>query len=77
MLNSRQYIKNIGRVIKAAREKAGLTQVELAEKIDINRVYLSGIENGSRYPGINNLVLIATALKMPLSVIFEQAEKIK
>ena len=76
MLNSKQYAKNLGRVIKTTREKAGFSQIELAEAIDMNRVYLSGIENGTRMPGLNNLVLIATALNTPLSTLFKKAESL-
>lgn len=77
MLNSKQYAVGIGKVIKRIREDAEIQQIELAEAIGMNRVYLSGVENGSRVAGLTNLVLIATALKTPLSEIFKQAEDIK
>ena len=37
---------NLGQAIKSARKKAGLTQTELAERIDIAQTSLSQIEVG-------------------------------
>ena len=34
--------------LRAAREKAGLTQVELSEKLGITQSYLSKVERGER-----------------------------
>lgn len=76
MLNTKQYQVNIGIIIKNTREKKRLSQIDLAESIGINRVYLSGVENGSRTAGLTNLVLIATALKIPLSELITQAEQL-
>lgn len=76
MLDTKQYAKNIGLVIKATREQSGITQAELAELIGINRAYLSGVETGSRSPGLVTLVLIATALGFTFSELIRQAEVI-
>ena len=37
---------NIGQNIASIRKKRGMTQAELAEKIEINRILLSGYERG-------------------------------
>ncbi len=39
--------RKIGKLIKEAREKAGLTQEELAKKSGTSRYYISRIENGN------------------------------
>jgi transcriptional regulator with XRE-family HTH domain len=41
-------MENIGEHIKKRRETNGLTLIELAEKADISKSYLSMIENGKR-----------------------------
>lgn len=54
--------KNIGERIRRCRRERGLTQEELAEKIDIAPNYLGQIENGRRGVNITNLIKIANAL---------------
>jgi transcriptional regulator with XRE-family HTH domain len=81
MYSTKQYAKRLGKVIKGLREnhpdKRLRTQVDFAAKADgMNRVYLAGVESGSRVPGLNNLVAIAKAADVPLSEIFKKAEEI-
>jgi transcriptional regulator with XRE-family HTH domain len=54
--------ENIGRRIKEARAKRGLTQEQLAEKTDITIVYLSELERGVKLPSLTVFVNIAEAL---------------
>lgn len=54
--------ENIGRRMKEARIKRGLTQEQLAEKIDITTVYLSELERGIKLPSLTVFVGIAEAL---------------
>ena len=54
--------ENIGRRIKEARTKCGLTQEQLAEKVDITIVYLSELERGIKLPSLTVFVSIAEAL---------------
>ncbi len=55
----------LGRKIRAAREYAGLTQEELADKAEVNRTTLSKIENGLAEPRARTLLRLARALKVP------------
>ncbi|MGA2241676.1 MAG: helix-turn-helix transcriptional regulator [Verrucomicrobiota bacterium] len=45
-----------GRNIAHLRNDAGLSQDKLAEKADLDRTYLSGIERGVRNPGIKIVI---------------------
>lgn len=45
--------------IREARERCGLTQAALAEKLGVNGVTLSGYENGKHDPKSDTLVKIA------------------
>lgn len=52
----------IGERIKAAREQAGITQVELGEKIGVSGVAIMRYEKNARQPRLEQLQAIATAL---------------
>ncbi len=58
--------KLLGEGIRKYRRLAGLTQERLAERIDINPVYMGQIERGYRVPTVDVLLRIARALKVHL-----------
>lgn len=62
--------KQLGKRIQVARRKAGLTQEDLADKVDISRVYMGYIEQGRNIPSLELLEKIAKKLKIPLSDLF-------
>jgi len=51
-----------GRNVARIRSQLGLSQDELAEKADLDRTYVSGIERGVRNPGVKTVLRIARAL---------------
>ncbi|MDW8310626.1 MAG: helix-turn-helix transcriptional regulator [Verrucomicrobiales bacterium] len=51
-----------GHNVARLRSQAGLSQDQLAEKADLDRTYLSGIERGVRNPGIKVVIRVARAL---------------
>ncbi len=55
-------------MLKKAREKRGLTQGALAEKVGVDRVTIARIETGARNPSMDVLQRIAKALKVKLVV---------
>jgi transcriptional regulator with XRE-family HTH domain len=57
-------LSEFGRNVSRLRDQAGLSQDKLAEKADIDRTYLSGIERGVRNPGIKTVIRIARALRV-------------
>lgn len=57
---------NIGKKIKEARQFMGLTQEELAEKVDMDSKHLSKIENGLHLPSYNTLKKLADFLNFNL-----------
>ncbi|RYE84728.1 MAG: XRE family transcriptional regulator, partial [Hyphomicrobiales bacterium] len=42
--------RRVGRNIKAVREEKGWSQEELAERAQLHRTYVSGVERGVRNP---------------------------
>lgn len=63
--------KALGKRIKEIRVSLGLTQEEVAEKIEINPSSYCNIENGKYYPTAENLDKILLALNISPSEIFE------
>ena len=48
MNSDEKVYKGLGKKLKEAREKAGLTQLELAEKAGINANYYAVVERGEK-----------------------------
>ena len=61
----------IGSRIKAARERAHLTQEELAEKVDISPTHMSVIERGVKTPKLDTFVKIANALHLSADALLQ------
>lgn len=60
-----EILLQLGQTIKAARRAAGVTQEELAEKVDITSRFLMGIENEGRNPSFLVLHGISQLLNIP------------
>jgi transcriptional regulator with XRE-family HTH domain len=59
-------------VIKELRDRAGLTQAELAKKADVTEAYISMLESGTRKnPSLPALKKIAKALGVPVTELLE------
>lgn len=62
----------MGDRVKAAREEAGLTQEELAQRIGLRRAALSDIEEGKSEAFSSSFVQIAYHLRKPLAYFLPQ-----
>jgi transcriptional regulator with XRE-family HTH domain len=62
----------VGRNVKRLRIAAGLSQAKLAERMGVDRAYVSGLELGQRNPTIVTLWNIAKALGAKLRPFFEE-----
>ena len=56
----------IGARIKEIRNKKGITQEQLSERMEINPKYLSSIERGKENPTLNTLVRLSESLGVDL-----------
>ncbi|MFH1563452.1 MAG: helix-turn-helix transcriptional regulator [Nitrospirota bacterium] len=56
--------EQIGTKIRELRKNIGLTQEELAERVDLESGYISQIERGWKYPSLRTLVKIAQVLEV-------------
>jgi transcriptional regulator with XRE-family HTH domain len=59
-----------GKRVRSLRERAGLSQEQLAEKAGIHRTYLGGVERGERNLGLKNVYRIAEALGVSVAELF-------
>ena len=60
-------LTSLGERIRKLRKKRGWTQVEMAEKVGIDRSFLADVERGKRNISILNVELIAKGLRVSLS----------
>lgn len=56
-------LRRFGENVRAKREAQDLSQEQLAERADLDRTYISGVERGVRNLSILSAVRIAKALK--------------
>jgi transcriptional regulator with XRE-family HTH domain len=71
-MDSDQKIKKLfGARVKSIRETRNLTQEKLAEKVDMNPVYLSNIERGRENPTFNLLIKLSVGLDVDLGELFD------
>jgi len=62
----------VGRNLKRLRIAADLSQAELAERMGVDRAYVSGLELGQRNPTVVTLWHTAKALGVQIRSFFEE-----
>jgi transcriptional regulator with XRE-family HTH domain len=66
-----KQLKAFGRRLSEVRKSKGLTQQQLAEKLNISLVSIGYIETGKRWPRLLTLHRIASCLSVPVSDLFK------
>lgn len=61
----------IGARIKAARERAGMTQEDLAAELDMSPTHISVLERGRKAPKLETLVNIANTLHVSTDMLLQ------
>lgn len=69
-MSSRDICERVGERIRQLRTAKGLSQIALAEKLGIDRAYLSLVENGKQELCLRNIDLLAQGLGVSLSKLF-------
>jgi transcriptional regulator with XRE-family HTH domain len=75
MRMSEDVRRMVGRNVKRLRIAAGLSQAELAERMGVDRAYVSGLELGQRNPTIVTLWHLAEALSVKLQLFFDDSPR--
>ncbi|MHB1058067.1 MAG: helix-turn-helix transcriptional regulator [Rhodanobacter sp.] len=66
----------VGSAFRKLRERAGISQEELAYRAGLDRTYVSGIERGRRNPSLKSMQRVADQLGMSLDEIFVVARQL-
>lgn len=61
----------LGSRIRALRKRAGISQEALADLAKLDRTYIGGIERGERNPSFDNLMKVARALGVSISILLQ------
>jgi transcriptional regulator with XRE-family HTH domain len=64
-------LASFARNVLRTREGKGYSQDKLAERADLDRTYISGIERGVRNPGLLSICRLAKALDVSVSELCE------
>lgn len=68
--NPQNLLVRYGARVRALREERELTREEFADRIGLDRTYVSGIERGVRNVSLRNIGRIADGLGIPISELF-------
>jgi transcriptional regulator with XRE-family HTH domain len=71
----REITASVGRAVRTLRIDQGLTQEELADRCDMHRTYVGGIERGERNPTVTVIYRLADALSVKGSDLLAAAEQ--
>lgn len=63
-MSQRERALALGAAIRAARESAGLSQEEVASRVDLSPMTYGGIERGRLLPSVSTLTRICVTLKI-------------
>jgi transcriptional regulator with XRE-family HTH domain len=66
-----RLLKEVGRRVAELRLARGLTQEELAERLDVGVRYVQALEAGRQNVTLKSLALFAAKLRSPASAFFE------
>lgn len=72
-----QVLVNLGSAIRRARNSAGFSQEELADRANLHRTYIGGVERGERNVGFKNLIAIGAALNIPIHELVRGVEVLR
>ncbi len=61
----------VGNNVRRLRIAAGISQADLAERMGVDRAYVSGLEQGNRNPTVVTLWHISKALGVPMVAFFK------
>ncbi len=67
---SEVHAKVVGREIKDARQALGLSQAEVAARLEVSPSYISAVEAGRRNLTLGQLANIANAMRLGLDISF-------
>lgn len=76
MAQDRTLLEAVGLVVRARRERQGLSQEAFALRVGLHRTYIGSIERGERNLGLLNLAALAKALDCTAADVLAEAEAV-
>lgn len=73
MAESPTLLLGLGNALRDARADGRISQEELGLRTGVHRNYIGGIERGERNPSVTTIAVLADALGMKMSELFERA----
>ena len=70
-----ERIQGIGKVIFVERKKQGLTQKQLADRVEMSHSYISQVERGLIIPSLSVLRELSVGLNIPMSALFDSYQR--
>jgi transcriptional regulator with XRE-family HTH domain len=67
----------LGENVRRLRLASGISQAKLAERMGVDRAYISGLEKGERNPTVLTVWHLSKALKVAMREFFEETAKSK
>jgi CheY-like chemotaxis protein/DNA-binding XRE family transcriptional regulator len=67
--------KQFGAAVRFHRDHLGISQEELAGRAGLHRTYISDVERGARNVSLESIQRLASALEVPLSILFSRMEE--
>jgi transcriptional regulator with XRE-family HTH domain len=65
----------VGENVRRLRLAAGISQAKLAERMGVDRAYISGLEKGERNPTVVTVWHLSKALGVRMRSFFEEKDK--
>jgi DNA-binding XRE family transcriptional regulator len=62
-----EFSRAFGRKLRDARKKAGLSQEDLADRVDLSRTSITNIEKGAQHPSLKLALKLADEVDVALS----------
>ena len=72
---SKSLVESVGECVKRLRHERGISQEDLAERADLDRTYISGIERAVRNISLNSLSSIIHALGLTTREFIKELHK--
>ena len=69
----KQQLMALGTAIRQFREALGWSQEQLAERVELHRTYIGGVERGERNLCLLNILVIAKAMGMSPGRLIDRA----
>ncbi len=76
MKEEADILAKFGERLRTLRKQHGLSQEAFADLCGLDRTYVGGVERGERNVALRNIAAIAKALKIPISKLTEDIERL-